>query len=125
MSCEFDEPSLKTAFEQVTLMLETTNNLENIMKSRTLAFASAMSLGVLASPPTLAAANDAPVVSDPIDCPISPNVNIGMAFNAKFPDKEGKYYIIPAEVIDAIIKAINTGTILVIDKPPACQPPIE
>ncbi len=55
----------------------------------------------------------------------SPQFDIGMTFNAKFPDREGKYYIIPAEVVDAIIKAINTGTILVIDKPPVCQLPIE
>ena len=53
------------------------------------------------------------------------SVDVGMTFSAKFPDKEGKYYIVPAEVVDAIIKAINTGTILVIDKPPACRSPIE
>lgn len=48
-------------------------------------------------------------------------LNIGMTFSAKYPDKEGKYYIVPAEVVDAIIKAIEAGTILVIDKPVACQ----
>ena len=63
-----------------------------------------------------------PEIEAPVGCSASSDVNIGMTFSAKFPDKEGKYYIIPAEVVESIIKAIDIGTILVINKPPACQP---
>jgi hypothetical protein len=51
--------------------------------------------------------------------------NIGMTFQAKFPDKTGKYYIIPAEVIDALLEAISKGTVININKQPACQPATE
>ena len=91
------------------------------MKSSTLAFATTISLGVLAAP-AMAVADETANTPEPINCPISPEVNLGMTFSAKYPDKEGKYYIIPAEVVDAIINAIKAGTILVIDKPPACLP---
>ncbi|EDN67460.1 hypothetical protein BGP_2309 [Beggiatoa sp. PS] len=48
--------------------------------------------------------------------------NVGMTFSAKLPDKEGKYYIIPAEVIDALLEAISKGAEINIDKPPVCDP---
>jgi hypothetical protein len=51
--------------------------------------------------------------------------NIGMTFQAKFPDKTGKYYMIPAEVIDALLDAISKGTVINIDKQPVCEPETE
>jgi hypothetical protein len=48
--------------------------------------------------------------------------NVGMTFSAKFPDKEGKYYIIPAEVIDALIEAISKGAEINIEKQTVCEP---
>jgi hypothetical protein len=58
------------------------------------------------------------------DCQLV-DFNVGMTFRAKFPDKEGKYYIIPAEVIDALLEAISKGAEINIEKQSVCEPETE
>ncbi|MBE9563367.1 MAG: hypothetical protein IMF12_10960, partial [Proteobacteria bacterium] len=57
-------------------------------------------------------------------CKELPKAEVGMTFSAKFPDKPGKYYIIPAEVAESCLKIIESSTVLIIETVPECQPKI-
>ncbi len=63
------------------------------------------------------------VVFDKIErCEELPKAEVGMVFSAKFPDKPGKYYIVPAEVAESCLKIVESSTVLIIEKVPECQP---
>jgi len=71
---------------------------------------------------TMDAAKTCTVVFDKIEsCKELPKIDVGMTFSAKFPDKAGKYYIVPAEVVECL-KLIQSSTVLIIEKPPECEP---
>ncbi|MDM8565245.1 hypothetical protein QUF74_06275 [Candidatus Halobeggiatoa sp. HSG11] len=55
-------------------------------------------------------------------CKELPKAEVGMTFSAKFPDKPGKYYIIPADVAESCLKIVESSTVLIIEKVPECQP---
>ena len=72
---------------------------------------------------TIDKAKTCTVIFDKIErCEELPKTEVGMVFSAKFPDKPGKYYIVPAEVAESCLKIIESSTVLIIEKVPECQP---